>query len=314
MPIVPAAPWTGRVDTEKKERLFQYVKAVPGVESVLPGTLCICGFAVDAGVVRNFGRPGAAEGPAALRTYMANLCISLPATAQILDLGDVHCVDGDLESAQAELATLVQGILHSGGFPVILGGGHETAWGTYQGLARHGIDPLEIINFDAHFDLRPVEGGKGTSGTPFTQMAQSCEAAQRTFSYACVGIQPSSNTESLFARAAALHTDVILAQTCVENPEKVQAHLRKKLQTTKNLYLSFCLDVIHASIAPGVSAPQGLGLFPAQFLPLLDLCVTSPHLVAFELVEFAPGFDPTGCTGKLAAEILRTVIQAYFRR
>jgi formiminoglutamase len=314
MPIVPATPWKGRSDTEKKERLFQYVQTARGVESIIPGALCLCGFAVDTGVVRNLGRPGAAQGPTALRAHMANLCVSLPPTAQILDFGDVHDENGDLEGAQTELSVLVQGILRAGGFPVILGGGHETAWGTYQGLMAQGIDPLEILNFDAHLDLRPVKAGKGTSGTPFTQMADACEKENRRFSYSCIGVQSSSNTESLFARAAALETTVILAETCVQSPEKVAQHLQEKLRRAKNLYLSFCLDVIHASVAPGVSAPQGLGLFPAQLFPLLELCVDSPQLVAFEMVEFAPCYDPSGCTGKLAAEILRKVILAYFQR
>lgn len=314
MPLVSATPWKGRLDTAKKERLFQYVQPVRSVESVTSGSLCLVGFAVDAGVVRNLGRPGAAQGPAALRTYMANLCVTLPPSAQILDLGDISCVGDDLETAQAELGEVVKGILDAGGFPLIIGGGHETAWGTYQGIASHGVDPLEIVNFDAHLDLRPVEAGRGTSGTPFTQMSEACAVANRTFLYSCVGIQPSSNTQTLFARAAERNTDVMRAETCVQDPEHVRQHLQEKLRNTKNLYLSFCLDVIHASVAPGVSAPQGLGLFPDQFFPLLDLCLASPHLRAFELVEFAPCYDPTGCTGKLAAEILRKVIMAYFLR
>ena len=314
MPLTPTMPWTGRLDSAKKERLFQYVQSVNGEYPIPPGAICLCGFAVEEGVIRNQGRAGAARGPAVLRSYMANLCLNLPSTARILDMGDISCVGGDLEAAQAELGRLVQRILQAGGFPLILGGGHETAWGTYQGLAAHGIDPLEILNFDAHLDLRPLEGGKGSSGTPFTQIALACAAKKRTFSYSCIGIQPGSNTESLFARAAQLQTDVLLAEACIQTPAEAARHLQEKLRSTQNLYLSFCLDVIHASVAPGVSAPQGLGLFPAQFFSLLEQCVTAPQLVAFDLVEFAPCYDPTGCTGKLAAEIVRKVIVAYFQR
>src|ERR687884_322191 len=48
----------------------------------------------------------------------------------------------------------------------VLVGGHETAYGHYLGYVRAGR-PVGIINLDAHLDLRPVEGGRGNSGTPF---------------------------------------------------------------------------------------------------------------------------------------------------
>ena len=63
----------------------------------------------------------------------------------------------------------------AGQFPVVLGGGHEVAFGTYLGLARisrsaHPGDRIGILNLDAHFDLRP--GPVPSSGTPFRQIAE----------------------------------------------------------------------------------------------------------------------------------------------
>ena len=53
---------------------------------------------------------------------------------------------------------------------IVIGGGHETAWGHFQGLAHPNKD-IAILNFDAHFDLRPLINGQlGSSGTPFRQI------------------------------------------------------------------------------------------------------------------------------------------------
>ena len=77
------------------------------------------------------------------------------ASQNIIDLGDVSCPDGDLESSQKSLARVVQEVVSQEAFPLVLGGGHETAWGHYLGLSKyHG--KLGIINFDAHFDLRDL--------------------------------------------------------------------------------------------------------------------------------------------------------------
>jgi formiminoglutamase len=232
----------------------------------------------------------------------------------IWDLGNLVCDGDELESAQEKLGEWVQGIIEAGAFPVILGGGHETAWGTYQGIGRveRVAKSLGIVNLDAHFDLRPVEDGKGTSGTPFSQIASACEKVRRSFHYTCVGIQSSGNTESLFSRAKEVGASYHLAEACIQDPERVVRELAEKMATVQNVYVSFCLDVIHASVAPGVSAPQGLGLFPWQVEPMLTWLIHSGKMVAFDMVELAPRFDPQGSTVRFAAEWVRKVVMGYF--
>ena len=57
--------------------------------------------------------------------------------------------------------------------PVVLGGGHEVAWGSFQGIVRACSDRerILIVNFDAHFDLRDP-AHVHSSGTPFAQIAE----------------------------------------------------------------------------------------------------------------------------------------------
>ena len=312
----PADPraWKGRVDSEKKERVFQYVQSLDCLGAIVipPKAICLCGFSVDEGVRRNLGRPGAKEGPAAIRKQLANLCLNLPSSVIILDMGDIECPDTNLEAAQAQLGILVHRILAAGAFPVVMGGGHETAFGTYQGLHAFTEEPLSIYNFDAHFDLRPVLNGKGTSGTPFTQIADACEKDQRAFSYTCIGIQPSSNTESLFARSRDCQAKYFLAEDVMSKPQEVMSQLQSRLDG--NLYVSFCLDILHASQAPGVSAPQTLGLSAWQIFPFLDECLATSKLLAFDLVELAPCYDQQEITAKFAAEIIRKVIVAQSQK
>src|SRR5690625_6539485 len=61
--------------------------------------------------------------------------------------------DTSLEGSQKELSSRVATLIDAGHLTVILGGGHETAFGSHRGLFR-SLGAAQIINLDAHFDLR----------------------------------------------------------------------------------------------------------------------------------------------------------------
>ena len=197
------ACWTGRIDPEPDSpRWHQRIRALS--EDSQPG-LALLGFACDEGVRRNHGRVGAAGGPQALRKALANLAWHRQAPAY--DAGDVACEDGDLEGAQARLGRNVCALLDAGHLPIVLGGGHEVAFGSWSGLAEHlsgqAAPRIGIVNFDAHFDLRDP-AHVHSSGTPFAQIAEASVARGWPFRYACLGVSRASNTRALFARAAEL--------------------------------------------------------------------------------------------------------------
>lgn len=132
--------WQGRVDAEEGPlglRWHQTVRSVDAsdVTTPLENTVALAGFACDAGVARNHGRTGAQAGPAAIRKMLANL----PARAGrvVVDAGDVTCQGDALETAQDALSGVLHDLLDRGAFPIALGGGHEIAWASFGGLARH---------------------------------------------------------------------------------------------------------------------------------------------------------------------------------
>ncbi|MDS8610512.1 arginase family protein, partial [Streptococcus pneumoniae] len=78
--------------------------------------------------------------------------------------------------------------------PIVLGGGHETAYGHYLGL-KSSLQPdeqLAVINLDAHFDLRPYDQTGPNSGTGFRQMADHAKEESKDFPYLILGIQEHS--------------------------------------------------------------------------------------------------------------------------
>jgi formiminoglutamase len=131
------------------------------------------------------------------------------------------------------------------------------------------------------------------------------------FSYLCLGIQPLANTRSLFATARGLHTHYLFAeqiqqQTMQQTVEEVQAFIDRH----KAIYLSVCLDVFAAAVAPGVSAPQVLGLWPQHVFPVVRSIAASQKVVSMDIVELSPPFDHDGMTARLAASVLAEFLAA----
>jgi len=273
----------------------------------------LLGFASDAGVARNHGRPGARLGPIELRRMLANL----PAPAlPVVDAGDVVCVGDALETAQAAQAEKLAALLHQGFLPITLGGGHEVALGSFRGLSQYlkhkNTSPprIGIINFDAHFDLRLA--AKGSSGTPFRQISEDCQAQGWPFHYCCLGISRYANTAALFERARSLgvlwREDTALAR---EPQAATLQTLQDFIQQVDHVYFTLCLDVLPASCAPGVSAPAALGVELALVERLLEAIAQSGKLRLADVAELNPDYDIDQRTARVAARLIARLVDTF---
>lgn len=300
--------WQGRIDPEADSpRWHQRIQELSADSQ--PG-VALLGFASDEGVRRNHGRVGAVNGPLAMRKALANLAWHRQGAAY--DAGDVVCADGDLESAQTRLGHNVCALLDAGHLPVVLGGGHEVAFGSWQGIAEHlaGGTPrmaaprIGIINFDAHFDLRDPAHAR-SSGTPFAQIAEQCAARGWPFAYACLGVSRASNTRALFQRAAELDVLVREDREIREGSlPTLSVELSAFIAGCDAIYLTIDVDVLPACEAPGVSAPAARGVPLALLEPLLETVRDSGKLRLMDLAELNPEHDIDSRTAKVAARLI----------
>lgn len=303
--------WQGRNDTLHAERFFQTISFINDAQQLasIEKSTVFLGFASDAGVLRNLGRPGAKLGPDQIKAHLAKLpCSNI---GRYIDLGSIVCVNDELESAQTQFAQLIDYCHQQGHTTIALGGGHEIAWAHYQGLAPH-YPKMGIINFDAHFDLRPYTPGQpGSSGTPFSQIAAYCQQKNTSFDYCCVGIQQFGNTASLFRRADELKVAYLSVEELMEQSLAWQiTFLDDFMLNLDYIYLSICLDVFAECFAPGVSAPQPLGVSPWQALPLLKYIMQSGKVVSLDVAELSPPLDQEQKTARLAALIINELLNS----
>ena len=299
--------WTGRVDPEDGPdaiRLHQLVKP--------DSKRAVIGFACDAGVKRNKGRVGAKDGPAALRQALANL--SAPADARpFSDLGDVVVTGDALEAGQETLATAIGDALSGLERLVVLGGGHETAFASFQGLRQaHPKARIGILNLDAHLDLRlPGEAG-GSSGTPFAQIRQLDPGG---FDYLCVGYAEESNTQALLKRAQDWGVGLVRDHELIADPLAAHPAITDLIARNDCLYLTIDIDVLSHFQAPGVSAPAARGIPLSTIEQIVSFAIKTAAslqtpLALADLVELSPAHDRDGVTAKTAALLARRLLMS----
>lgn len=315
--------WQGRKDAPKHTYFYQNIQLLDLNNSLSTAkesatgenfSFALLGFCCDAGIKRNQGRIGAAKAPDAIRQSLAKLALHRQ-NINLYDAGNIICINDDLEAAQKELAQAVAILLQHHCTPIILGGGHEVAFGHYQGLTQQQIHAdFAILNFDAHFDMRAlIENSLGSSGTPFLQIALAQQKKKQPFNYYCAGIQPANNSRELFNTAKQYGVHLLKADD-MHHPQKSQTFIQQIL-THQEVYVSLCLDVIASAYAPGVSAPQALGLEPWLIVQFLREIAQSGKVCSYDIAELCPALDVDERTAKLAAQFIYEIIdQHVFRK
>lgn len=303
--------WRGREDPEETGVTTRVHKVINDYCS--SPDYALIGFCCDIGVTNNQGRPGASDGPDAIRDALSNL--AWHSQTSLEDVGNV-VVNTSLDNTQLAFSKQVSEQLSKNKFVIGLGGGHEIAYASYQGLSaalqQVSRQRIGIINFDAHFDLRNPHPTP-SSGTPFRQIAQNIQKLDSDFNYACIGIAKTANTQALFDYADAINVRYILDIDC--ELEKIKTLLIPMLESIDSLYVTICLDAFSADIAPGVSAPSSLGICPKLVIRTLHWLANEQTTYNFQwrladIAEMNPKYDIDRRTAKLAARIVSEIIEA----
>lgn len=312
--------WSGRKDIPADSCFYQHIRMVdlkeeePELASKGMLSFAIVGFQCDEGVQRDQGRAGAAEGPTTIRQRLAKLPIQ-KSNLRLYDVGNINCLDHNLEASQKALAIVVDKLLKKNIRPIVIGGGHEVAWGHAQGIMRAYSHEkrIGIINFDAHFDLNPIHHHhEGSSMTAFRQIAEAHSEEKRLFDYNCIGIQHAGNVRQSFDIAKKYKTKVILADEMHQGlQEKCIDFVDRIVDENEHIYMSLSLDVFSPAFAPGVSTIQPLGLNPWHIIPLIRQLAASSKVISYDIAEHVPRFDIDHRTAKLAATLIYEIIHHH---
>lgn len=260
----------------------------------------IVGFPSDKGVAINGGRTGAADAPHAIREQLYKLTPNpenhsdfVDLVGATKDLGDLN-IHYEVEEDQRNLGKVLAGYLEQGVIPIILGGGHETAFGHFSGYAEAGLKTA-IFNLDAHTDVRPLKEGKAHSGSPFRQAIE--HPGEYAEMYLVAGLQPQSVARSHLRYIKESGGEYLLRDET--NITSISGLFHQ--HESDRLMVTFDMDAVDQSQAPGVSAPCANGLPSDLWLTAAYLAGRNEQVTSFDLSEVNPRHDRDQQTAKLAA-------------
>ena len=278
--------------------------------------ITILGFSNDEGCIANGGRYGARDGPEEIfkllpkvgTRYNPELNIDLSLLQISMEKKNIVKSHDDLRSMVAKVSSKNNqptknnySIGEYGSIPIIVGGSNDQSFPNALGLLENYPD-LDVINIDAHLDVRP---GKGHSGAPFQELLNN-EAFQGSFyEFAAQGNQ-----------CSAKHANFVLSKggeiiwlSSVQK-DTFQTILNKK---TTPLFVSFDIDSINASEAPGVSCPSTRGLSAVQACQMCFQSGQSLRVVGMDISEFNPRIE-NNITPRLVTQMIYHFLLGFATR
>lgn len=304
------------------------------IEADLKDKIVILGIPDERGIILNQGHPGAKEGPIAFRKAFYSLYSGSKVTEikqRVIDAGNIILTD-DILTTHQKLSEVISFFLKGQCRSVIvIGGGHDFSYGSFSALADSGKSIIPCVNFDAHFDLRPVTNNQLNSGTPFFRIIENHpKTIANGQALLEVGIQSDRNPASLYEYADQHGVGIIelnqnhwiynkdnQLDATIANPRKnllesIQKHLDKCSKMGWNaeqdpIHLSLDLDVFASWLAPGTSASTPFGLHLEDLLESLEFLTTKAAVI--DIAELCPPRDFNQQTARLAAGIVYRLIQ-----
>ena len=266
---------------------------------------CFVGVPFDIGTSN---RAGTRHGPRQIR---AESCLLRPYnmttraapfdSLQVADIGDVPVNPFNLLDAVRIIEEHFDRIVANGCKPLTLGGDHTITLPILRAIKRK-YGPVGLVHVDAHADINDsMFGERIAHGTPFRRcVEEGLIDGARTVQ---IGLRGSGYTAEDFDWPVAQGFRIVLASECWNRSlAPLMDEVRAKLGSGP-VYISFDIDGLDPSFAPGTGTPEIGGLTSAQGQEILRGC-RGLDIVGGDLVEVSPPYDPSGNTALVGANLL----------
>lgn len=226
---------------------------------------------------------------------------------RIRDVGDCGVVPGYLEESFRQIEEAVEAIVAAGVVPMSLGGDHSVTLPQLRAIARkHG--PLALIHFDSHSDTWNSYFAEKlySAGTPFRRAveenivdpAHSIQIGMRGSLFS-----PTDVSQSIDLGYEVLTTDDVFALS----PDQLAERIAKRT-AGRPAFLTFDMDFVDPSAAPGVQTPEAGGFSAHETLSMLRK-LHGINLAGCDVVETNPLYDGPGqITSLLAATVMAELL------
>lgn len=278
-----------------------------------PARYVLLGIPEDIGVRANYGNPGTAGAWQCLLKSLVNIqqnrfnnpqnlillgeleCEKLLRKASDIDISDpnYHAKLGEMvKKIDLLLAGIVEVIISKAKIPVIIGGGHNNAFGNIKAAAKATGSPVNVLNIDAHTDLRQLEHRH--SGNGFSYAVE----GQFLCKYSVFGLHKNYTPEYIFEEMdQSENLKYYLAEDILKSPAEINRKFEECVREIESSKFGFELDCDAIANFPS-SAMSPAGFTVNQVRNFISIVSKNTNCCYFHICEAAPDSNCAGTVGK----------------
>jgi agmatinase len=277
----------------------KYTRDMSGVD------VAVMGVPLDTATTN---RPGARFGPRAIRAASSIMAWERPYgmafdpfdRLAVVDAGDCYFDHGRPDETPAKIEEYAFSIIDQGPALLSLGGDHFVSYPLLRAHRRKPGGPLSLLHFDAHSDTWADENDRIDHGTMFWWATR--QGLIDPASSVQVGIR-TSNPDTL-------------GFTIIDGPEVHASGIEavigriREILGGRPVYLTFDIDCLDPSCAPGTGTPVCGGLTTHQAMSILR-GLAGINVVGMDVVEVAPAYDVGEITALAGAHLAMEMLYLY---
>jgi agmatinase len=279
-----------------------YARTLDGVD------VAVLGVPFDTAVTN---RPGTRMGPRAIRAASTNVAWARawPSSFDpferlaVVDWGDVAFDHGHPADVPAEIEEAIAAVHAAGAATLVLGGDHFVTYPSLRAHARTHGQGLALVHFDAHTDTWPGEPGRIDHGTMFWSAIR--EGLVDPAASIAVGIRTTNDDP--------MGVEIVDAIAVHERGWKAAADAIRARVGNRPCYVTFDIDCLDPSQAPGTGTPVVGGLFSHQALAILRH-LHGLNVIGMDVVEVSPAYDVSEITALAGATVALELLCLYASR
>jgi agmatinase len=218
-----------------------------------------------------------------------------------IDIGDVSVIPHNIHRSYERIQAAMLELMKKGIVPIGLGGDHSITLATLR-AAKEVYGQVALVHFDSHTDTWDTYyEEKYWHGSTFIRAyEENLLQPDKVFQ---VGIRGTLNHPGDLDASLELGYNVITTQELrSRGMADVIAQIKQQIGDTP-CFLSFDIDFVDPSYAPGTGTPEVGGFSSYETLELIR-SLHGLHYIGFDLVEVLPPYDPAQTTSLLAATLI----------
>ncbi len=218
-----------------------------------------------------------------------------------VDAGDVPVMPTVPAQTDDKITEMVRKIRAKGALPIVLGGDHSL---TFPVLRAFDI-PVTVIHFDAHLDTWNGAPGNLDHASWVNRAAKLSQVKK----VVQIGQRGLANDEEAMANARRARTTIITSEQI--HRQGVEWALAQ-VASSENIYITFDVDVMDPTLAPGTGTLEPDGLSFSEIDGLLKGVTSKGRLVGMDVVEVNPMRETSTRTEQTAIRLLIDTLGAAF--